>query len=280
MIKIIKYILLINFILLVCILIILLYKNQNIKIKDDSKIVRKYRYLSNKKINNGIYTAIIIEPREHKALEFVLENFINNLNNKWNIIVFHGNKNINYINNIIKNNIKIDKNRIKLINLNVDNLTINDYNKLLKTKSFYDNIPTEIFLIFQTDSMICSDYKDYIYKFIKYDYVGAPWINEIVGNGGLSLRKKSKMLEIIEENDLSNNKSNEDIVFSDNDDSLKQLYINKPTFEEAKEFSIEHVFSDKSFGIHKAWKFHTDENLDKINNFCPGFNDLVNLNNL
>ena len=39
------------------------------------------------------YTAIIIEPREHKALEFVLSNFLQNLSTKWNFIIFHGNKN-------------------------------------------------------------------------------------------------------------------------------------------------------------------------------------------
>ena len=38
---------------------------------------------------------------------------------------------------------------IKLHNLNVDNLTRNEYSRLLMTKSFYDNIPTETFLIFQ-----------------------------------------------------------------------------------------------------------------------------------
>jgi hypothetical protein len=35
-----------------------------------------------------------------------------------------------------------------MINLNVDNLAINDYNKLLVSKVFYEKIPTEIFLIF------------------------------------------------------------------------------------------------------------------------------------
>ena len=37
-------------------------------------------------------------------------------------------------------------NRIKLINLNVDNLSIRNYNDLLVSKEFYDDIPTEVFL--------------------------------------------------------------------------------------------------------------------------------------
>ena len=47
------------------------------------------------------YTAIIVEPRKHPALEFVLNNFLENLNNDWNIIIYHGKKNKIYIKKII-----------------------------------------------------------------------------------------------------------------------------------------------------------------------------------
>ena len=49
-----------------------------------------------------MYTAIIIEPRNHKALPFVVNNVIDNLSNDWNVIIFHGNMNINYVKNIVK----------------------------------------------------------------------------------------------------------------------------------------------------------------------------------
>ena len=82
--------------------------------------------LENKFKNNEKYTAIIIEPRTHNALEFVLENFIENLSNNWDFIIFHGNLNRDYIIKILNSNkiLKNNKNRLKLINLNVDNLTI------------------------------------------------------------------------------------------------------------------------------------------------------------
>ena len=62
--------------------------------------------------NEPKYTAIIIEPREHKALEHVLTNFTKMLNNDWQFIVFHGNLNETYVSNIIN---RIDKNRINMI---------------------------------------------------------------------------------------------------------------------------------------------------------------------
>lgn len=252
-------------ILLLIILFYLLYKPE--KFTDDE----------------GIYTAIIIEPRQHKALEFVITNFANMLDNRWNIIIFHGNNNKEYVNNIIDEKLQDHINRIKLVNLNVDNLTIHDYNSLLYDKSFYDNIPTEYFLIFQTDTMICSDYKDNIYKFIEndYDYVGAPWPNGEVGNGGLSLRKKSKMIEIIEKcSDLKQytptQLHNEDAFFANV--CINKVNIKKPTFEEAKTFAVETVYSDKSFGIHKAWGYNDENQINNINNYCPGLKKLIELN--
>ena len=221
--------------------------------------------------NKGIYTAIIVEPRQHNAMEFVLTNFTNFLDERWNFIIFHGTQNQEFVENIIDNKLQKDKDRIKLINLNVDNLTIHDYNTLFFDKSFYDNIPTETFLVFQTDSMICEKHKDIIYEFINYDYVGAPWsFNKQVGNGGLSLRKKSKMLELLEK--CSHANQNEDMIFANLSDCI---HMNKPSFEDAKTFSIETVDSDKSFEIHKPWAYLQIN--DKINDFCPGFNELKNL---
>ena len=200
-----------------------------------------------------MYTAIIVEPRKHRALFFVLNNFLENLNDDWNIIIFHGNLNIDYINNIINNKLSKYKKRIALVNLCVNNMTVYDYNRLFITnKAFYNYIPTEIFLVFQTDTMICKKNKHLINEFLKYDYVGAPWPhfpknNSNVGNGGLSLRRKSKMLEIMEKDDDIN--LPEDVFFS----CSNKVNTYKPSFEQAKRFAIEHIYSDITFGFHKPW---------------------------
>jgi hypothetical protein len=203
-----------------------------------------------------MYTAIIVEPRKHAALPFVLNNFLENLSDDWNVIIFHGNLNLEYINEIIDSELEKYRQRISLINLNIDNLTRDDYNNLfMRNKEFYNNIPTETFLLFQTDTMIFSKYKNIINNFLEYDYVGAPWnhsptprnSDERVGNGGLSLRKKSKMLEIMDvETDFN---CPEDVFFSCSD--LVKLY--KPSKNKAKLFSIENVFSYVTFGCHQPW---------------------------
>jgi hypothetical protein len=203
---------------------------------------------------------------------------LKNLDDQWNFIIFHGNQNIEYINNIIDTKLADYKYRITLKNLNVDNLTIDDYNKLFFTKEFYDHIPTEVFLVFQTDTLICEINKDKINDFIKYDYVGAPWtsphLENKVGNGGLSLRRKSKMLELL-------NTCNpgqgiyEDVYFSNNDPSCNIEKLNKPSVEESKYFSTETIYSDQSFGLHKSWFWNPDNNLFS---HCKNYNKLVELN--
>jgi hypothetical protein len=242
-------------------------------------ILKKYNnnidFFSNyNKNNKERYTAIIVEPREHKALEFVLNNFVENLSENWDFIIFHGNKNIDYLLNTLKSPLLSKNiNRIKLINLNVDNLSIRDYNNLLVSKDFYDNIPTEVFLIFQTDSIICKEYKDLINDFIKYDYVGAPLKAKLVGNGGLSLRRKSKMLEIIKNCEYKNEP--EDVYFSV---SCSNVDINKPSYEKSKEFGVEAVYHPNSFGVHKLWRFLNDKEMNDKNKFCSGVFTLSELN--
>jgi hypothetical protein len=209
------------------------------------------------------YSAVIIEPRRHKALAFVLHNFLKNLSDEWGIIIFHGNKNKEYVCTILNTTLSIYKSRITLHNLNINNLTITGYNALLRSLNFYDKIPTETFLVFQTDTMIIEKNKELLNNFLQYDYVGAPWSPSLkwtkgkykVGNGGLSLRKKSKMIEILKTSTLPPG-CNEDVFFSYPQKSI--LY--KPSSDEAKKFSIESIFSDITFGCHKPW-VHIDKKI-------------------
>ena len=229
------------------------------------------------------YTAVIIEPRQHKALSFVLNNFLENLNDDWNIIIFHGKNNYNFLVNIVETQINYKyKPRIKFINLGIENLTIKDYNNILKSPIFYGFIPTETFMIFQTDSMIIPKYKHYIDLFLNYDYVGAPWDDGFVGNGGLSIRKKSKMLKIIYSHNFKKKTS---FIYKKNDDDTlpedvffslnKYIQLVKPTFEQAKLFSMEQIFSEKgSFGVHKPWNRINDE---LLKSHCE---DILTLKNL
>jgi hypothetical protein len=257
-----KTVILIILLFLVILYVLLLYK----------KIYFYENYTSNEK-----HTAVIIEPRKHKALSFVLKNFLENLSENWNIIIMHGEKNVDYVNHIINTELMQYKSRIQLQNLHVDNLTIDDYNKLLMSEEFYQSIPTEIFLIFQTDTMICPSQKEKINDFLEYDYVGAPWIDSnrtdnVGGNGGLSIRRKSKMLEKLRNCENTKNEY-EDKYFSNSCGNLRF-----PPFEKAKEFAVETTYNNNSFGVHKPWPYLTKEELHSISQKCNQFDTLIELN--
>ena len=238
--------------------------------------------------NRKKYTAFIIEPRKHKALEFVLKNFLENLSNEWSFIIFHGNLNKEYVKNIVDTKLSKYKNRITLKSIHKDNIGASEYSQLLTSRSFYKQIPTEIFLIFQTDSMIIPKNKDNILKFLDYDYVGAPILFRSVGNGGLSLRRKSKMLEIIDKVPYmripfiksSHCIDHEDIYFSLSAhyrilaSLMTDISINKPSAEEAELFSSESYINSKSFGIHAPWKYHS---MKKLKSLYPNIEKLVSL---
>ena len=70
--------------------------------------------------------AYITEPRKHKALKFVLENFLSILPKEWKFQINHGTENLDYIKRIIDSSSIISdvhsKNRLGLYNLNVKNL--------------------------------------------------------------------------------------------------------------------------------------------------------------
>jgi len=259
---------------------------------------RKYKRKNSKKYrggNNETYTALIVEPRKHKALSFVVRNILENLDSRWNVIIYYINSNSNFVENLLKTELSDLKTRISTQNLGIDSLSYRDYNNLLVSREFTEKIPTEKYLVFQVDSMINPKYKDLIYKFMKYDYVGAPWTEEemkfgldhysnllnhdkpydysYVGNGGFSLRTKSKMLKII--NNAPNiGYINEDLLFSIGSKTEKPY---KPSFEEAKEFSIEMIYSPKSFGIHKCWRYLSAEENAKVINDCPSLQTLIDL---
>ncbi len=226
------------------------------------------------------FSAIIIEPRPHPAFHLVLENFLTHLDNKWDIIIFHGNLNKEHLNELINSYFEKYKPRIKMIHLNIDNLSISNYNKLMRCKKLYDYIPTDIFLVFQLDTLVSDKYKHLIYDYIQYDYVGAPW-GDKVGNGGLSLRRKSKMLQLIYTYTWLSENDYEDKFFSnywaENFFPQQCIKVYKPSASDAKLFSVETTFSPYSFGIHKVWDYVSDEELQKISEHIPNIFELKEL---
>lgn len=221
------------------------------------------------------FTAIIVEPRKHRAMEFVLRNALDNLDSRWSLRIFCSAQNENWLKELLAKSFQNDLERISWKRLEFSNLGSSlEYNQILASREFTEAIPTETFLVFQTDSMINPAHKGLLEKFMEYDYVGAPWPWDHlhVGNGGLSLRKRSVMLKIIDAFGPFKGLY-EDQFFSA---GCIRLRARVPTREQAKEFSIEQVYHPFSFGMHKSW-VHQPARQRELCNQCEGLETLIQL---
>lgn len=213
------------------------------------------------------YTAIMVVTNVPVHLEFIIRNFLHCLSDQWSMIIYTSQQSYRTISDLcqtIHSNIQIEQ-----INLS-EKITIDQYSELLMSVDFWEKLPTEKILIFQPDTIILKTNLD---EFIDYDYIGAPWppVCQIspnnIGNGGLSLRSKSKMLELltkfyylnvdiptVTQNMMLSRKMQiipEDVFFS------RQIHlldnVNLPTQEIANQFASEQVFNRNSTGYHQIW---------------------------
>jgi hypothetical protein len=151
-------------------------------------------------------------------------------------------------------------------------LRLDEYNELLKTRKFWEWCPREYILVFQTDSIIFSASPHSINDFLQYSYIGAPWhvFNLLGGNGGFSLRRKSAMLQVIDQ--CHSTESQEDMWYSA---CLMQMAaagsksVKIPSKEEGKLFSVETIYYDKPFAIHAAWKWLSWDETKRLFQYCP-----------
>ena len=217
-------------------------------------------------VKNNDWEAVLIEYRCFPHTQFLIRNAILKLGVKWSYTVVCGNLNYEYMKNIC---LKISKN-IKIIRTDYDNLIPNDYNLLLSSIQFWNLLHGNKILIYQEDSFI---FKNNIEDFIEWDFIGAPWPKNTndtpncVGNGGISLRTKHIMIDVINKISIRDTIVNEstkiymknsnlticpeDVYFSLN---MQELNIGRVAdFDTAFKFSSESINNPNSFAGHNFW---------------------------
>lgn len=194
------------------------------------------------------------------------------------IKIFGGNRDIKVI---IPNNIPTDyydkfKNVVEICQVDSNYLcSFKKYNEFCCKKEFYHIFARyDYMLIYQTDCWVFEDRLDY-FMGLGYDYYGAPWphLGDNVGNGGLSLRKVRKMLEITNEHtyDANIRFPNEDTWFC----LLHKDELNVCDLNNACNFSMEIVrpkyinaIIKHPMGLHgRDMKRFWDENGSKFEMF-------------
>lgn len=150
---------------------------------------------------------VLIEPRFMTNISTLIQNFHDVLPDV-DLIFFCGKTTYLFFKRYYRLNDKV-----KVISLETDNLTANEYNDLLKTSHFWERLMEyEYTMIIQTDGCLCKNSKFKIEDFYQYDYIGGYtpfkwWWKETKGlhdindyqcfNGGFSLRRNAAMLDVI-----------------------------------------------------------------------------------
>jgi len=201
---------------------------------------------------------VIVEPRQHSDLEFVIKNTAYFCPG-WSLWVFASEENIEFVKSLLGHNLS----RTNIIIFTKGNITINQYNNLLLNRKFWELIDAERCLIFQTDTIIR---RFGINEFMEYDYIGAPWPhkNNRIGNGGLSLRRRTEMISAI---------NNQSCISVENEDEFFSRWIYRdgstsivPSYETALSFSVENIYHPNSLGAHQLFKW--SQYPDLLSNLC------------
>ena len=208
--------------------------------------------------------AVIVETREHKALPFVLNNVMSILPDNWGLQIFHGSNNLEYVKKVTDTELLNGK-EITYTDLKIDSISADDSSlEIMLTEDFWNKVVGETVLYFECDTMLCPNSEYKVEEFEHFDFIGGYWGNQLemldndyskVMNGGLSLRKKSFMLDIIKHElqpylDRGGNPC-EDYFVTDR-------IRNKPKVKDVLSFSIDNGYmyplNDKApFGLHKPW---------------------------
>ncbi len=148
--------------------------------------------------------------------------------------------------------------------------------------------PFEHLLMFQADSILCSNSAQKVEDFLEWDFVGAP-VDEERGlgmgyNGGLSLRNRTKCLEITRAYDWQTERHGDHS--KGNVDYEDQWFCKKmrefpigadgepgarlPPIGVAMKFSVETMWYDRPLGYHQPniWQ---KERMGDIYKWCPEY---------
>ena len=220
-------------------------------------------------------SAAIVELRQHHALKFSIQSVRATLPD-WTIHVFTGYDNHTWACEELK-----DIPLLEFHQLSYQNLNLITYSCLLTTPSFYDYFDTEFVLIFQTDTVLFPQSPYLVTYFMNQnvDYIGAPWFhlnindgrtNYVGGNGGLSLRKVSRMKELLTRYPYAKRCHIPEDVYI-----CRLPDIQLPHKSIAERFSVESIFHPCPFGTHKPWiTLNMDEYLKMIQ-YAPILKTLI-----
>lgn len=154
---------------------------------------------------NESKVGLLIENRPFPVLAPLMLHFISVVPPDWRFRFMGSVESVNKINEsvAIQEQVKAGKLDLTYIPSNMSTGSQEEISRFLTTLWLYETVlkPAEWLLIFQSDSILCANSQRNLNDYLAYHWIGAPWskTSRWGGNGGLSLRRVSAMIDVLRE---------------------------------------------------------------------------------
>lgn len=165
--------------------------------------------------------ALLIEDRPQPLLAPTLLHFIYALPPDWHFRFMGSRASVAHVNKsaAIREQVRLGKLDLGLSPSNLSTAGQEMISRFFTTLWLYEKVlqPAEVLLVFQSDSMVCANSKHNVDEYTQYDWVGAPWEPEgrWGGNGGLSIRRVSRIIDVLRNQKRIENSEPEDVWLSE-----------------------------------------------------------------
>lgn len=170
---------------------------------------------------NETKVALLIENRPNPILAPLTLHFMSVVPPDWRFRFMGSLESVEHINKsvAIREHVAAGKLDLTYIPSNMTTGSQEEISRFLTNLWLYETVlqPAEHLLIFQTDSILCANSRQTLNDFLEYDWVGAPWNPEgkFGGNGGLSLRRVSAIIDVLRNQQRRDNSEPEDVWLTD-----------------------------------------------------------------
>jgi hypothetical protein len=152
---------------------------------------------------NASKVALLIENRPNPILAPLMLHFMSVVPPDWRFRFMGSIESVEHLNKsmAIRQQVQAGKLDLTYIPSNMSTAGQEMISRFLTTLWLYEEVlqPAEWLLVFQTDSILCANSRQNINDFLEYDWIGAPWNpgGRWGGNGGLSIRRVSAIIDIL-----------------------------------------------------------------------------------
>lgn len=185
------------------------------------KLSLEYHYEQQASKFNESKVALLIENRPNPILAPLMLHFISVVPPDWRFRFMGSVESVEHVNKsvAIREHVAAGKLDLTYIPANMSTGSQEEISRFLTTLWLYEVVlqPAEWLLVFQTDSILCANSRQTLNDYLEFDWVGAPWNprGRFGGNGGLSLRRVSAMIDVLRNQERVPGSEPEDVWLTD-----------------------------------------------------------------